>query len=42
MSLGEITSGKKNHRRVDRTESIDISDKTHGTDRTDMQNMIDI
>ena len=42
MSLGETTSGKKNHRRVDSTESKDMADKTDGTDRTDMQNMIDI
>ena len=40
MSLGETTSGKKNHRRVDKTESKDMADKTDGTDRTDMQNMI--
>ena len=39
MSLGETTSGKKNHRRVDRTESKDMADKTDGTDRTDMQNI---
>ena len=42
MSLGETTSGKENHRRVDRTESKDMADKMDGTDRTDMQNMIDI
>ena len=42
MSLGETTSAKKNNRREDRTGSKDMADKMDGTDRTDMQNMIDI
>ena len=42
MSLGETTSGKKNHRRGVRTESKHMAVKTDGTDQTDMQNMIDI